>query len=218
MVVGAIGLIVLNAACGSSNNNAQVRVMNASPGESSVDVTLNGTTVVSGLGYGAATNYTGVGPGTPTLEIVPNGSATALINEPITVDAATTYTVLADNYSTDIGITIFTDDNTAPNSGNFNLRIINAAPGLGTADVYVVAPGTNLETVSPSVTALAFEGASSYISLAPGTYEVYFTLTGQKLAYIDSGPQSWSLGQIRTVVGLNNTSGGYTSAVLDDLN
>jgi hypothetical protein len=218
MVVPVLCLIVLNAACGSSNSNAQLRVMNASPGESSVNVTLNSTSISTGLGYGAATGYTGVGAGSPTLAFVPNGGTTTLISEAISVSSGTSYTVLADNYSTDIGLTVFTDNNAAPSAGNLNLRIINASPGLGTVDVYVVSPGTNLNTVTPSVTGLAFAGASSYLSLSAGNYEVYFTLTGQKLAYIDSGPQSWSAGQVRTVVGLNGESSGYTSTVLDDLN
>jgi hypothetical protein len=218
MVVPILCLVVLNPACGSGNSNAQLRVMNASPGESSVNVTLNSTTIATGLGYGAATGYTGVGAGSPTIDFVPNGGSTTLINESIPVSSGTTYTVLADNYSTDIGLTVFTDNNTAPSAGNLNLRIINGSPGLGTADVYVVAPGTNLNTVTPSVTSLTFPTASSYLSLAAGNYEVYFTLTGQKLAYIDSGPQNWSAGQVRTVVGLNGESSGYTATVLDDLN
>jgi trimeric autotransporter adhesin len=218
MVVPVLCLVVFNAACGSGNSNAQLRVMNASPGESSVNVTLNSTTITTGRGYGAATGYTGVGAGSPTIDFVPNGGSTTLISESISLTSGTTYTVLADNYSTDIGLSVFTDDNTAPSVGNLNLRIINASPGLGTADVYVVSPGTNLNTVTPSVTSLSFGGASSYLSLAAGNYEVYFTLTGQKLAYIDSGPQSWGAGEVRTVVGLNGESSGYTSTVLDDLN
>lgn len=218
MVAPIVCLIVLSAACGSSNSNAQLRVMNASAGESSINVTVNSTTISSGLGYGTASSYTGVSSGSPTLEIVPNGSTTAIINQSISLSSGATYTVLADNYSSDIGLTIFTDTNTAPSSGNFNLRVINAAPGLGTVDVYVVSPGTNLNTVTPSLTALAFEGASTYLSLASGSYEIYFTLTGQKLAYVDSGPQTFNAGQIRTLVGLNGESGGYTAAVLADVN
>ena len=59
------------------------------------------------------------------------------------------------------------------------LRIINASPGLGRADVYIVAPGTDLTTVSPTISSLAFEVASSYQLLAAGTYEVFFTLPGR---------------------------------------
>jgi len=53
--------------------------------------------------------------------------------------------------------------------------------------------------------------------VAAGTYQVEFTLPGQKYPYIDTGVLSLASGQIRTVVGMN-TSSGYTAAILADLN
>jgi hypothetical protein len=99
-----------------------------------------------------------------------------------------------------------------------NLRIIQAAPSLPSADVYVVAPGTSLSSVSPTLSTLSFESASGYLPLAAGSYEIYFTAPGQKTSYIDSGPLTFSTGQVRSLVGLDGSAGGYTSAVLDDLN
>jgi hypothetical protein len=97
------------------------------------------------------------------------------------------------------------------------LRIVNASPALGTVDVYVVSPGTSLTSVSPTISSFAFEGASDYQSLTASTsYEVYFTLPNQKTAQIDSGPVSYSDGQIRTMVVLNGSAGGYTLATLSD--
>ena len=46
---------------------------------------------------------------------------------------------------------VLTDDNSAPASGDFKIRIVNASPNLGPADVYIVTPGTDLNTVSPNV-------------------------------------------------------------------
>jgi hypothetical protein len=54
--------------------------------------------------------------------------------------------------------------------------------------------------------------------MSAGTYEIYFTPTGQKTASIDSGVISFSSGEVRTVVGLNGSNGGFTTSVLDDLN
>ena len=72
--------------------------------------------------------------------------------------------------------------------------------------------------MSPTVSAITFESASSYIPLAPGNYEIYFTPTGQTIVLIDSGKVSFAAGQVRTVVGLNGPVSGYTTAVLADLN
>ena len=218
-------LIALTTACGSNNNtNAQFRLMDASPGETSLTVTLGGTAFTSSVTYGTVSPYTFVLSGTPTLEIqgpsIITGNTTTLFNGAVTLNQSTTYTAVADNYPLNFGVTLYVDNNSLPASGNFNLRIINSAPGLGTVDVYVVAPGTDLNSVSPKVAGLAFQAASAYLPMSAGTYEVYFTLAGQKHpVYIDSGPLKFSASQVRTLVGLNGASPGeYTDAVLSDLN
>jgi len=98
------------------------------------------------------------------------------------------------------------------------MRVINAAPSLGTADVYIVAPGTPITSVSPTVAGLPFGSASAYQTLAAGSYEVFFTAAGQKFAAIDSGSLSFNAGQVRTIVGMNGQSGGFTAAVIADVN
>jgi len=51
-----------------------------------------------------------------------------------------------------------------------------------------------------------------------GKKEVIFTQAGTKVGTIDSNSLSFSAGQIRSVVGLDGQNGGYTTAVLSDLN
>jgi hypothetical protein len=65
---------------------------------------------------------------------------------------------------------------------------------------------------------MAFETASGYESLEAGTYRVWFTAPGQKFVFIDSGPISLVAGAVRTLVGLNDSSGTYSSTVLADVN
>ena len=156
--------------------------------------------------------------GSATLGVEAAGTTSQLINESITLNPSTSYTVLAGNYSSAINATILTDDNTTPTSGNVSIRIVNASPALGTADVYVLAPGSSLSSATATVSNLNFESASSYQSLSAGTYEVYLTQPGQKSAIIDSGPLTLTSQQIRTVVSLDGQSGGYETAVLSDLN
>jgi len=216
-------LVVLTTACGSNQNtNAQFRLMDASPGETSLTVTINNVAFTSSVTYGTASPYNFVTSGTSTLDIqgpdILTGSTTTLLDGSVTLNQATTYTAVADNYPQDFGVTLYVDNNSVPASGNFNLRIINSAPGLGTVDVYVVAPGTSLESVSPKVANLAYQAASAYLPMTAGSYEVYFTLAGKKQAYIDSGPLAFSATQVRTLVGLNGATSGYTDAVLSDLN
>lgn len=224
LVVICVGLLCLLATlmtivltgCGSST--AKARIMNASPGESAITASIGGTSVASSLDYGTASSYASVSSGSATLNVEQSSTSNTVLNESINLTSKDTYTVLIANYSTSVTAVTLTDNNSAPSSDQFNLRIVQASPSLGAADVYVVSPGTSLSSVGASVTDLSFESASTYLPLSAGTYEVYFTPTGQKTASIDSGAISFSSGQVRTVVGLNGSNGGFTTAVLDDLN
>jgi len=210
------GLLAFTLACGSSST--KMRLVNASPDESSLDLLVDSKTVASSVTYATASAYQGVSSGSRHLQVEPTGATTPVIDETVSISSGTTYTLMSTGFVNDVVPVLLTDDNSSPSSGDAKVRLVNAAPGLGSADVYLVAPGTDLSTTSPTVTALAVNAASAYQSVAAGSYEVFFTLPGQKFVYIDSGSQTFSAGQIRTVLGLNSPTGGFTSAVLADAN
>ena len=62
---------------------------------------------------------------------------------------------------------------------------------------------------------LGFAQASLYTNVniaSSANYEIYFTQVGvPTFVYLDSGPITFGSGQNRTIVGLNNTSGGHTT-------
>lgn len=218
-VLGLVSMssLILTLSCGNGGTS-QVRLLNASPGEAALTASLAGTTIGSGVQYGTASSYTSVTSGSPTLSVTDATTSNVIINQSISLGASGYYTILAGNYSSAINATVLADNNTTPSSGSVSIRIVNASPLLGTADVYVLAPGTNLISATATVSGLNFESASSYLTLNAESYEVYFTQPGQKAAIIDSGPLTFASQQIRTVVGLDGQSGGYTTAVLPDLN
>jgi hypothetical protein len=219
----ALLLTVFAAGCKSAGTiaaNPQFRVMNAAVEQPSLTFLLTTTTVASSLAYPTATAYTEQTPGGYTLHVEPGGTTATLINQPVVFQPATSYTFIAAEAafaSPSLAPILLTDDNTAPSTGQMKLRVVNASPDVGNLDVYVVSPGKNLQGVSPTVSNLGFQSASSYQSLAPGNYEIYFTAANQKTVLIDSGAQIFRAGQIRTVVALD-TTGGYTSIVLSDMN
>ena len=212
------GLVWVFAICttGCGSNTAKVRVINASPGEGSISSTVAGTSVASNLAYATTSGYTSVTSGSVTLQVQQSSSSTSVIDQSISLTSSDNYTVLVTGYPTSVAAVTLTDNDATPSSGNVNFRIIHAAPALSAADVYVVAPGTSLSSVSPTVSSLSFESSSGYLSISSGTYEIYFTLTGEKLAYIDSGPLTLSAGDVDSVVALDGSAGGFTSALLVD--
>jgi uncharacterized protein DUF4397 len=209
--------ILLIAGCGGGGTT-RFRFMNAVPDESNLEVLVNGTSVGSNVAYGTSTGYQSVKSGSQQVVIEPSGSSTALITSSISFSSGTDTTIIASNFSSSIAALVLSDDNSAPTSGDFKLRIVNSAPGLGPADVYIVTPATDLNTVSPTSSSLGFNSASGYQSLTAGSYEVILTPAGQKFPAIDTGSLSFSSGQVRTFVGLNSQSGGFSYAMLQDLN
>lgn len=193
--------------------------MNASVQQPNITVKLSSSTLQASLAYPTASAYASETPGGYTVHIAPAGTTTILINQPVVFQPGTSYTFIAaeaDFASPELASIFLTDDNTAPASGQAKLRLINASPDIGNVDVYVEAPGTNLQDKTPTVSSLTFKSASPYQNLTAGNYEIYFTPAKQKTILVDSGVLSLQSGQIRTVVALDDT-GGYTSSVLSDL-
>lgn len=203
-------MVIIATGCGSGNT--QVRVMNAMNGESSISMQIDNSTLASGTAFGTASSYASASSGSHTLQILAAGSA--LFNQSITLSGDSNNTVLATN----AGPTVLSDNKSAPASGAIQIRAVNASTALGNTDVYIVAPGTDISTVSPVVSALAFRATSEYQTVAAGSYVTEFTQTGSKVVVFSTSALSFSAGQIRTVVALDSPSGGFSTAVLSDLN
>jgi len=214
---GVMVATTLAAGCGSSGN-AELRVVQASPDTGQVNVELNNKTISSDLGYAGSTGYISVSSGTPNLQVIPINSSTPIVNESPTLASSSNTTVIVANYAANVEGLVLSDNNTDPPSGDAQLRVVNAAPGISAADVYFVPSGSSLATIAPIITALGFESASSYETLTAGTYQVFLTVPGTKNAYFSTGQITLTSGQIRTIVALNSTTGGYTSVTLADLN
>jgi len=214
LAIGLLTLATLLATTGCGSSSARVRMMNAFLGQSSLDMLVNSKNVATGVTYGAASSYASVSSGAPNLQIEDTGTNNILVNQTINLSSKSDSTVLTKGS----GAVVLTDNNSAPTSGNIEIRVINASPTLGTADVYIVQSGTAITPGSPTFASLAYQAASGYQSLPAGSYEVIFTLPGQPSAVINSNPLSFSAGQIRSIVGLDGQGGGFTTAVLSDLN
>ncbi len=216
-VAVGVSTAVFVAGCGGGGQT-RFRLMNAVPDETNLNVLVNSTSVASEVAYGTSTGYLSEKSGSQQVVLEPSGTSTALLTQSISFGSGTDTTVIACNFSSSIAALVLTDDNSAPTSGDFKLRIVNSSPSLGPADVYIVTPATDLNTVSPTLSNLAFDSASGYQSLAAGSYEIVLTPVGQKFPAVDTGSLAFSAGQVRTFVGVNSQSGGFTYTMLQDLN
>jgi hypothetical protein len=210
----------LSTNCGNTGSNAQLRALEASPDEATtLNVLLDGNTIFSNIGLGTPTNYTSVPSGSRHLQVGPSNSSTPSIDKTVTFNTSTNYTLITANFATSLTPILLTDNLTAPASGDFQLRQVNAAPSAGPIDIYVVAPGTAAGSMPATVTSLPFTSATSYQSLTAGSYDVIFTQAGfPGVPYLQLSSAAFGAGQNRTVVLVPNAGGGYTAVTLNDLN
>lgn len=206
----------LTTACGSSS--AFVRLVAALPSSSfsTVDLLVDGKTVASNVVYASGSAYVSVGSGSHHIQAEASGTTTVIADFGTQSFSSGSYNTAI---STSAGPQFYKDDHTAPSSGNIKVRVINASAGLPTTDVYVLTAGSGISG-SPTFASLGFPAASSYSAVAAGSYEIIFTQPGNTFAEYSTSAQSFSSGQVRTVVVLDGQvgTGGFTSSVLADLN
>jgi hypothetical protein len=213
-----VGLAAFTVGCGSSSSNAaKVRLVNANPDQSGLSLLVDTKSSASGVAYGAASSYIDVSAASHELQVVPANSTTPIIDKTLTFSSGSNVSLISANYSYNAMSIVLDDNNSAPPSGDFKLRIVNVSPGMGAQDVYVVTSGNDIGSANPVFTSLGFGSASSYVTLGAGAYDVVFTPPGSKFVNLTSS-YTLSAGQIRTVLALNNPTGSYEATILADVN
>ena len=216
----------LTAACSDDDDNtgpeggARVRVVHASPDAPDVDVLLDDAEVLSDVPYLTASDYLDVPAGNLNLKVNAAGTATTVVDADLSLVDGTDYTVIANGLAEAIEPMVLQDDNSAPASGNARVRAIHGAPGAPAVDIYVTAPGADLETTIPLLANVEFGDVADYIEAPAGDYQVRVTPAGIKTVVIDSGTLTLSSGQVRTAIAVDAAGGGapFDLLVLEDLN
>ena len=203
----------------SPSTTAQLRVVHASPNAPNVDVLVDGTVALTNVPFRTASGYLAVPAGTRELQVRAAGTATTVIDADAPLAEGRAYTVLATGLVASIAPLVLEDDLAAPAAGNAKVRLVHAAPGAGTVDVYVTAPTADIATAAPTLAAVPFRAASAYLQVPAGSYRVRITPTGTKTVAIDVNA-ALAAGQVRTAVAVDATGGGapFGALLLADRN
>lgn len=219
--------------CGSTSLT-YVRVVNASPGPTGFTVQVGQTGVASGLPYGTE----GVQPKGQYSTIDNTGAYReigAANNQRVTVYTTpgssplttATHSFPKNTYATIVTLSpqpaiqlqILTDVNTAPPSGEYRLRFMDASPRAGAIDVYITAPGGSVVGATPVIGNINFQGVVSNPQPSPGTLEIQITPQGNQATVLATLPFAPASGQNYSVFFLdppNSGSGTYGLLVVND--
>jgi hypothetical protein len=236
--VAGLLLVIAASACGTkdapdplqpSGAVGRIRFVNliTDPARNPVNAILEGVPFGVNLGYTAATPATLPSPSTANYSAVLAGDRSIVLKKtadtsvtvatlPVNVGAATDHTVFAIGGAGGGAVTGFitTDVNTAAPTGQARVRVINMSPTAGAIDVFFTAANANLAAATPLVSGLGVRAPASYVSLAPGTYQVRAVPAGTAPAAragavtITLGGVAIAAGNGRTIVTADNTTGG----------
>lgn len=204
----------LTAACSDDDDNtgpdgeARIRVVHASPDAPDVDVLLDDAAVLSDAPYLTASDYLETEAGDRNLKVNAAGTSTTVIEADVGLADGTDYTVIASGLAAAIQPIVLEDDNTAPSAGNAKVRAIHGAPSAPAVDIYVTAPGADLDQEAPALAGVEFGDVADYIEAPAGDYQVRVTPAGTKTVVIDSGTLALGSGQIRTAIAVDAAGGG----------
>lgn len=167
-----------SGAAAEARDQALVRVVNAIPGTASVDVFADQMLFAPRVAYGTATQYTGVSASADDFAIraanqPPGAPQTVLAENSEGVMGGHHYTlvVFPGKENDRAELQVVTDNHEVPDAGQARVRLINAATGLDSVDVFV--PGTTDAWMDD----VDFREVSSYkdIDLAARTVELRTT-------------------------------------------
>jgi len=208
----------LTACGGNGNDEARLKVLHGSPDAPAVDILVDGNTVVNGLSYSQSTDSLPVDAGSRNIAVNVAGSSTTVIGATLALAENTGYLIVASNRVANIAPIVATIDSVRPAAGKAKVRVLHGAPGAPAVDVYVVAAGDSIATLTPVLSGVPFGAISGYLEVPAGTYDVKVTVAGTKTVAIEALSFSIAEGFLGTVAALDAVGGGapFSLSVLDE--
>lgn len=180
-----------------------LRVGHLSADSGPVDVLVNGGEYLTDVPFAAVTAFDPLPANTYNVAVTAADMPGVIAIGPVDLDleAGTWYSVLAVNEFANIEPLILTDD-PRPVATNAKVRIIHAAaaPPAASVDIYVTAVGADIETLDPTLSAVAFKDNTGYLGLAAGDYDVSVTIADTKTVAIGPATISIAAGDVLTAI------------------
>jgi hypothetical protein len=198
---------------------ADLRIIHAVPDAPTVNV-FAGAALLAGLenvDYQVSSPWITVDEGTYGVRVeanVPGGTAD-VITASLTLDGEKSYNVLAVGSTTDgtIEPLVVSVDRSAVTPGDVRVQIVHAAPAAPMVDIYVTAPGDDIEAAQPLATA-SFKDSTGQVEVAGGDYQIRITAAGSKVVIFDSGTVALPADTDLLVAATQNTGTGPSPVTL----
>jgi hypothetical protein len=166
---------------GSSSDHAQIRLLNASPGYTSLDLYANGEDDdtdqqrIAAVAFDSVSAYTQIDSGTYNVKFK-RASVTSTLQTLSAQQLAddTHSTFIAFGSTGHFSAVQLSDDVTAPDSGLVKVQLLNAAEA-GTLDVYLTESSVSLDDATPVFAAVIPAGTGALTTIDSGDYRLRVT-------------------------------------------
>ena len=201
---------------GQPDGETQIRFVNAAQGSGPVTFRWISEDVFTGVGFaglGGGGLYADLPAGARDISVRTTTGNTVLTFGQLTTGEDEPYTLALVRDGSGYTLGVLSDTNTTP-AGKATLRLVNLGADIPNLDVYVTAPGADLETATPAEQVLTYGEFTAYLPLDPGTYQIRFTNALAKTVVLDVGNLTLATGQVRTILALDPaTTGGPAQAM-----
>lgn len=166
---------------GGGSDRARIRLLNVSPGYTSLDLYANGEDDdtdqqrIAGVAYDTVSDYTELKSGTYNVKFKRAGVSSTLqtlSGKQLADDTHNTF--VAFGSTGHFSALQVSDDITAPDSGLVKVQLLNAADA-GTLDVYLTESSVSLDDATPVFTAVAAGGTGAATTIDSGDYRLRVT-------------------------------------------
>ena len=192
----------LLTACGGGGNdvgkelglqNPLIHFVHAIPGGPTVDFLVNGSALQKGITYKQVTNFANINTGATSVAFANTGTTAPLASGSFSdVAKGHEYTVLALPALTGADIGLIDDPfDKGLLSNSARVRGFNATANAQNVDIYLVPPGTDIASASPTLAGIAFKNAvpasgQDSVYMGGGTYVAVVTTAGSKTPIFQS--------------------------------
>jgi hypothetical protein len=214
----AIAGCKINTINSFSPKAAHVRVVNVVADVPVLDVSANDEPTFPGVAFQGSTDYNDLDNESTTFAAKPPAASAPLAQATFALAGEQTYTLVVHGTSSQPLIMLLPDATIQPGGGRSQIRIANAATGIGPVDVYVTAPGAPIADALPNLVSIGYTGASTYLQVSPGTYQMRITEAATKTVLYDSPSISLSDNTSTDLILYTTTSGRLPNALLLDVN
>jgi len=205
-LAGCLVALLLGGCGKSSNDSANVRVLNLISGVTGVTVTVGGTTILSGGSFETIGTYASTGSGTQEFKVTVPSSTGALVDTVYSIGSSTDYTFVTVGVPGSSAGVLVADPYGSPGGNTFAVRVLNMSPTNALVDLYLTKPGADLATATPVVSAAAYGVVSSFVNTDAGALEVRLTTNGTKDVLYDATPPAIAAGTGQTIVAYSRNS------------